>query len=154
MRFQRRNPESELLLRFLRNSGKNMKRGTRAIILRDQRILLGRRLKKDSFYGQWCTFGGLFKRGETPEQALRRELREELGIDVVDPEPITVVEDVLPSVEDKLQQHFFLITKWKGVLTNKREHSEIRWLSKNELEKLPVGRIGRGVIEKHLNDRF
>ena len=129
-----------------------MQRGTRAIILRNRKILLGRRLKKDSFYDQWCTFGGFLKRDETPKQALKRELREELGIEVVNPELITVVEDILPEVEGKLQQYFFLVKRWEGVITNKSEHSEMKWFSKNELKELPMGRVGRRVIEKHVGD--
>lgn len=131
-----------------------MKRGARAVILRNRKILLGRRLKKDSFHGQWCTFGGFLKSGETPEQALKRELREELGIEVMDPELITVVEDFLPEPEGRLQQHFFLVKRWRGLLANKSEHSEIRWFSKNELKGLPVGKVGRAVIEKHLENTF
>lgn len=131
-----------------------MKRGARAIILRNRKILLGRRLKKDSFYGQWCTFGGFQKQGETPKQALRRELREELGIEVINPELICVVEDVLPAVRGKLQQHFFLVKQWQRVIANKSEHLEIKWFSKDQLKELPMGRVGRRVIREHLEDLF
>ena len=62
-----------------------MKKGARAIILKNKKILLGKRLKKGSLYGLWCTFGGYFKSDETPTQALKRELNEELGIEIVNP---------------------------------------------------------------------
>lgn len=62
-----------------------MRQGARAIIMKRGKILLGKRLKKDSFYGQWCTFGGVSEINETPEQTLKRELSEELGIDIVNP---------------------------------------------------------------------
>ncbi len=94
------------------------------------------------------------KRGETPEQALKRELQEELGIEAIDPELITVVEDFLPEPEGRLRQHFFLVKRWRGLIANKSEHSEIRWFSKDELKELPVGQVGRTVIEKHLKNMF
>jgi hypothetical protein len=40
-----------------------MQKGARAIILKDGKILLGKRLKKDSFYRLWCTFGGMVEKG-------------------------------------------------------------------------------------------
>lgn len=44
---------------------------------------------KDTFPGRWDTsVGGHMSPGETPEQALRREAREELGIEVRDPVPL------------------------------------------------------------------
>jgi 8-oxo-dGTP diphosphatase len=131
-----------------------MKRGARAVILRDRKILLGKRLKKDSFYGQWCTFGGFLKQGETARQALIRELWEELGIEAINPEQICVVEGYLPALRCKLRQHFFLVKQWLGVIANKSEHLEIGWFSKNQLKELPMGRVGKRVIEEHLEDLF
>lgn len=128
-----------------------MKHGARAIILRNGKILLGKRLKKDSFHGQWCTFGGLSKTSEKPEQTLKRELSEELGIDTISPKLIAVVEDELPEVKDKLRQYFYLVENWKGKIDNKREHLEIKWFFIDELKKLPLGRVARRVIENHLN---
>lgn len=63
-----------------------MRKGARAIILGNGKMLLGKRLKADSFYGQWRTFGGLSKTGEAAEATLRRELHEELGISVFRPQ--------------------------------------------------------------------
>lgn len=132
-----------------------MKRGARAVILREGKILLGRRVKKDSFYGLWCTFGGSIESGETPKQALKRELKEELGIEIVNPKLLTVTETITEDTPpEALQLHFFLVKDWKGKITNKGEHSEIKWFSLNELENLPMGWVGRKVIDKNLRDLF
>ena len=52
------------------------------IVGRDGRLLLGKRAK-DPFRGWWEVPGGFVERGEHPAEATVREVREELGIDVV-----------------------------------------------------------------------
>ncbi len=132
-----------------------MRKGARGIILKDGKILLGKRLKRDSFYGSWCTFGGYVEPGETSMQALKRELNEELGIDVIDPKFLTATEIVLKNdSRDTLEIHFFLVREWKGEIANRSEHSEIRWFSRNDLKGSPIGWIGKEVIEKYLNKTF
>lgn len=129
-----------------------MRHGARAIILQDGKILLGKRLKKDSFYGQWCTFGGLSEADETPEQTLKRELAEELGIRAINPALITVVENELHEAKGRLRQHFYLVKHWKGKITNQSEHVEVKWFSSNEIKDLALGRILRRVLENNFND--
>lgn len=51
-----------------------------ALILRDGRLLVCQRRKNDSFPLKWEFPGGKVHAGETPEQALRREIHEELGV--------------------------------------------------------------------------
>jgi 8-oxo-dGTP pyrophosphatase MutT (NUDIX family) len=52
--------------------------GARALVIRDDEILLIRHTYADG----WYTIGGGIDRGETPRQAIKRELREEVGLDV------------------------------------------------------------------------
>ncbi len=52
-----------------------------AIAVRDGKILLARRRPEESNAGLWEFPGGAVQEGETPQQALVRELREELGVD-------------------------------------------------------------------------
>lgn len=128
-----------------------MQKGARAVIVKDGKILLGKREKHDEFYGLWCTFGGSLEAEEKPEQALARELLEELGIEIKNPEPLTVVETVDGDI------HYFLVREWEGTVTNadaSDEHSEVRWFSLDELRDLPMGWIGRLVIKNHMEKLF
>ena len=53
-----------------------------ALVDTSNRVLIAQRPKNKSMAGLWEFPGGKVETGETPEEALRRELREELNIDV------------------------------------------------------------------------
>lgn len=132
-----------------------MQKGARAVILKDEKILLGKRLKKDSFYRLWCTFGGIVEEGEILVQALKRELNEELGIEMLNPKFLTMLKTTAEDdVSETVELYYFLIREWKGEVVNRSEHSEIKWFSFNELENLPMGELGRKVIKKYVTDYF
>lgn len=58
-----------------------MKQVTAAVIEKNGKILLAQRRQGDALGGKWEFPGGKLEPGETPEQCLRRELREEFGVD-------------------------------------------------------------------------
>jgi 8-oxo-dGTP diphosphatase len=58
-------------------------RGVIGIIASAERLLMIRRAAGVAKAGYWCFPGGHIERGETSQRAIRRELREELGIDTV-----------------------------------------------------------------------
>ena len=60
-----------------------MKLVTAAIIIKDKKVLVARRSKDDKLAGKWEFPGGKIEPGESPEECLKRELKEELGVDAV-----------------------------------------------------------------------
>jgi 8-oxo-dGTP diphosphatase len=58
-----------------------MRKVTAAVIEKDGKILIAKRKREDALGGKWEFPGGKLESGETPEECLTRELREELGIE-------------------------------------------------------------------------
>ncbi|MEM3770350.1 MAG: NUDIX hydrolase, partial [Candidatus Bathyarchaeia archaeon] len=68
--------------------------GVGAIIICDGKILLEKR-KGEPGKGKWSVPGGLVELGERAEDAVIREVKEETGLDVADPELIDVVDNIV-----------------------------------------------------------
>ncbi|MGK9169057.1 NUDIX domain-containing protein [Inquilinus limosus] len=111
-----------------------------AILLRDDHILLGRRAPQRRFYPDcWDVLGGHLESGETPEQALIREVQEEAGVTPLHHRLIATLADPDPTRNGEALCHIFVVTGWAGgepqVLGD--EHSEIRWMPIAEAALLP-----------------
>jgi 8-oxo-dGTP diphosphatase len=86
-----------------------------AVLLRpDGQVLLAQRPPGKPYEGFWEFPGGKLEQGETPRDALVRELREELGITVTNAAPWLVQEFVYPHAHVEL--HFFRVFAWEGTL--------------------------------------
>lgn len=80
------------------------------IVLDDGRYLLQLRDNKEGIFfpGHWGLFGGGVEEGEQAVDALRRELKEELGLEVVEPRPLTRFEfDLAPMRLKRIYREFF-----------------------------------------------
>ncbi|NLO82275.1 MAG: (deoxy)nucleoside triphosphate pyrophosphohydrolase [Clostridiales bacterium] len=53
-----------------------------AIIVQDGKVLIGRRAEGQALAGKWEFPGGKLEKGETPQECLRREIKEELNLDI------------------------------------------------------------------------
>ncbi|MDP2795037.1 MAG: Nudix family hydrolase [Sulfurisoma sp.] len=107
-----------------------------AVILRpDGSFLLGQRAS-DTFYpGYWEFPGGKVEAGETPRDALVRELREELGIEVDTAYPWIVREHVYEHAHVRL--HFFRVIAWHGDLRD-HVHSALAWQHADRIDVAPM----------------
>lgn len=87
-------------------------------------FLLGQRAPGGFYQGFWEFPGGKVEPGETPHAALLRELREELGIEVVRADPWLCREHVYEHAHVRL--NFFRVRQWRGALRD-HVHSALAW---------------------------
>jgi len=85
------------------------------------------------YKGGWEFPGGKTEPGETPQQALARELKEELAIDVTVGEFITTVDYTYPQVHIIMHCYFCEIVSGELTLL---EHESARWLTAEELRSV------------------
>ena len=102
-------------------------------ILRDAagRVLITERLCDGPFDGLWEFPGGKIGADETPSNALRRELAEELGIEVTVSQPYMALHHEYPDRTVDLE--FFLVTAWQGEPLG-LEGQGVRWVLPAELD--------------------
>ena len=88
-------------------------------------------------YGEWKDWwefpGGKMEAGETPKEALKREIREELSAEISVDEFLCTVEWDYPAFH--LTMHCYLCSLLTEAL-HLNEHEAARWLSKDELESV------------------
>ena len=128
-----------------------MRHATAAVLVREGTVLLARRKPGGSLGGKWEFPGGKLEEDETPEQGLERELREELGIDVL-------VGDYIGSVDfqngpNDYRVLSFVVTPLSGEIIL-HEHEEIRWVPAGELDDFDLADSDRSLlpqIKRHFN---
>lgn len=82
--------------------------GVGAIIVRGGEVLLVQRGKPPSF-GKWSIPGGLVELGESLETAVRREVLEEVCIDVSVVDLVVALDRVIPDDSGKIEYHYILL---------------------------------------------
>lgn len=108
-----------------------------ALIDADGRVLLARRPEGKPMAGLWEFPGGKLKPGETPEAALARELKEELGIDVTASclAPFTFASHGYDGFH--LLMPLYVCRVWDGVV-RPCEGQEIAWVRSSRLGDYPM----------------
>jgi 8-oxo-dGTP diphosphatase len=94
------------------------------LIDRDGRFLLTSRPKGKVYAGYWEFPGGKLEAGETVEQALKRELHEELGIHIGAAQPWKI--ELVDYDHARVRLHFCKVFDWQGEF-EMREHQAMAW---------------------------
>lgn len=115
-------------------------------ILRDAagRVLISERLEPGPYCGMWEFPGGKIGRDEDPATALRRELAEELGIEMVTAAEFTRLEHRYPDRYVSIR--FFLVDEWRNEPSG-LEGQRLRWLKAGELVSASLLPADAPVIE-------
>jgi 8-oxo-dGTP diphosphatase len=108
-----------------------------ALIDPDGRVLIAQRPPQKAMAGLWEFPGGKIEPGESPEDALIRELAEELGIAVKEAclAPFTFASHVYADFH--LLMPLYVCRRWDGEPTA-REHSALKWVRPRDLTQYPM----------------
>jgi 8-oxo-dGTP diphosphatase len=107
-------------------------------------VLIGKRLR-GYFTGRWEFPGGKVEEGETPEDCLRRELKEELDVEA------RVGPLFLSGVHAYSHVTIELLTYRAEILSggiSLSDHSEVRWVAIKDLQEYDFPEADRAVIDK------
>lgn len=115
-----------------------------AVITDDNRIFATQR-GYGEFKGGWEFPGGKIEQGEAPEDALKREIKEELDANINVGGLLDIVEYDYPDFHLRMHCFICFLTDGKFVL---KEHEDAKWLRKDELYSVEWLPADLGLIEK------
>ena len=115
-----------------------MIQSTLCYLERGEEYLMLHRIKKknDANHDKWIGVGGKFEEGESPEECILRETKEETGLTLTEYRYrglVTFVSDQWPTE----YMHLFTASKWEGTPIPCAE-GELAWIKKAELLRLPM----------------
>lgn len=127
--------------------------GVGAIVVGNKGVVLIKRGKPPRL-GSWSLPGGAQKIGETVNEAARREIKEETGLDVEVQGLVDVVDSISPAEKDgRIRYHYTLVDVWATANGNHDpvaggDAADARWVSLDMLDELELWSETRRVIER------
>ena len=115
-----------------------------AIIKDGDRYLVGQRAANKAQGGLWEFMGGKIEQDETPEQALARECREELNLEIEDERIIDSVVHEYP--EKTIRLTLISCSPKSGSIPKALEHQQIRWVTVEEMTTMPFCPADRDLL--------
>ncbi|OFW19528.1 MAG: NUDIX hydrolase [Acidobacteria bacterium RIFCSPLOWO2_02_FULL_65_29] len=125
--------------------------GVGAVILDGDRVLLVKR-GHAPLKGEWSLPGGAVELGETLEDALAREVREETGLEVTIGAVLEVFDRIDRTSDGRIAYHFVIVdfacAPAGGLLAHASDAEDARWVSVGELGAYQVTEKATAVIQK------
>ena len=126
-----------------------------AIIVDNGEILLVKRANEPA-RGKWSPPGGVVELGESLVDAVKREVREECGLEVQVDRLLDVVEVVRRDSKGRIRFHYvildYLAHPTGGELRPGEDASEVRWIPLRELGNYEITHSLRELVEKHWSE--
>ena len=125
--------------------------GISGVAIRDKKILLVKR-KGEPGRGLWSLPGGAVEVGERLIDALKREMREETGLDCEVRDLVNVAEVIIRDDENRVKYHYILLDYLVDVTSNElkpsSDASDAGWFSYEEAKKLKLTPPTAKLLEK------
>jgi 8-oxo-dGTP diphosphatase len=96
-------------------------------------VLVGQRVTKDQYFQKWEFPGGKLEKGESPEEALKREFLEETALELYESRELMIVEHDYPDRQVRLHVH--TVHSYNGDATE-LEGQALKWVEVSELGTL------------------
>ena len=111
--------------------------GVAAILFKGNSVLLARRGKEPG-KGDWSPPGGAVELGETLEEALRREIREEVSLEIGIGGLIRLIDRIVYDAQKRIQYHYVIADYWGWILSGtpkaRSDISDIRFVDPGRLD--------------------
>ena len=124
---------------------------TAGILFKDSRVFIAKRKATGRLPGKWEFPGGKVEDGETPEEGLKRELEEELGIEAV-------VGDYLGEWIHRYDfgtvKLLFYRVYWDGGDVSSKDHDEYGWVALDELKRYDFAPADRPFVKRLMNGDY
>lgn len=127
--------------------------GVGAVVIKDGRALIIKRAHEPR-QGEWSLPGGLLELGESLQDAVRREIKEETTLDVMVGPIIETFDRVHRDDRGRIRYHFVIVdfVCWPtgGEARPASDAEEVAWIGFNEADDYAVNAHAKAVIEKGL----
>jgi 8-oxo-dGTP diphosphatase len=120
-----------------------------ALVRSDGRLLLAQRPVGKPMAGLWEFPGGKVEAGESPQGALVRELREELGLHVAERDLEAFAFAAHGYETFHLLMPVFMVRRWEGEL-EPREGQQLAWVSADEIRRYPAPEADLPLFERFI----
>ena len=116
-----------------------MKLATLCYVKNNGKTLMLHRIKRqnDIHEGKWNGLGGKIHMGETPEECVIREVKEESGLTIKNPSLKGILTFPAFKDEEDWYVYIFIATEFSGKLINSEE-GELKWIDDHEVSTLPL----------------
>ena len=123
-------------------------RVTAAILINDEKIMIAKRKSSGKLPNKWEFPGGKIENNETPEQCLRREMKEEFDIDVSVGEYLGSSIYYYDHISIELMAYR---TYWEKGEIDLKDHDEFKWISLEQLAEFDFAPADMVFVEKLKN---
>ena len=125
--------------------------GVGVVVLKEEDVLLIRRGRPPRL-GEWSLPGGAQSVGETVQETARREVLEETGVHIQNPEFLEVVDSIIKDDDGRVKFHYTLIDYWanwaSGTPQSADDAQHAEWVHFHKLEDFDLWTKTVEVIEK------
>ncbi len=116
-----------------------VKQTTLCYLEQDDKYLMLHRVKKqnDQNHNLWIAVGGKVEEGESPDECMLREVREETGLQLREWQYRGIVTFVSDEYENEYM-HLFTTSQFDGAMVEDCREGDLQWIAKSDLFNLPM----------------